>query len=393
MTLLIPQGTEPGVYQVRLNVTYREMTVRAEEESQALTASLRVARPPELVMTLIGPGSVEPGEPFTVTVVLRNSGEAELTVDGVEVSAYGASPVSQFWPAPGLIRPGGVARIEVDLVAQSEDVVVAVTARYSHLAGSSAVQETVRISGEAPEPRLYVEAEPTSLLPGSESRVRLVLRNSGDAEAGSVEVTLIPRAGLSLVGASRASVGDIPPGGEAELEVSLLPSEEAVSYWLDLAVRYSTERGERAENLSVGFSREEGAALDLLSVSAQREEEGLKVRGILVNLGNREAGSILVEVESGGCVGSTFLGDVGPGESAGFSVRCSGEPGDSVSVRVSYERRPGERVSLEGSAAVPAEEEAEAEATEGGGAGLEAVVLAGLLGFVLGGAVFRRRRG
>ncbi len=348
--LYVPASARPGRYNFTLELNYTEVRVERfrvvrETREEEVSFLLALRQGPEVRMVISPPESAEEGEIFKVWLVLDNVGSEQIALQSLRVTSPNAEVLTQDLGSPGQLAPGESLTREVYVRAprDSPDECVILIASATYAVGGEARTDeaTVSIPLSPHKFRFSVDVDRSSLTPGEENEVTIFIRNVGSAAAEDVEVSVGASEGLTVVGPSEFWLGDIPPGGEAAIEVDLLPIGSLQAYTIALTI--SPSDGE-PDAVTVGFSSSEMGNVSIASLKAEYDGEKLKVRGVLANLGSGTARYVNVSLTSGPCRGeSNYIGDLDSGETSGFYLSCeaslAGE--EEVTVSAYYQASPG----------------------------------------------------
>ncbi|MFO7168260.1 MAG: NEW3 domain-containing protein [Chloroflexota bacterium] len=246
-----PANVPSGDY--RFTVLARAGSVQAQLPI-SLTVQDRV--PPRLTLTSELPTlRGQPGTTFRFNVTLKNEGDDDTDVQ------LAATPPNGFFvtfrlsgqEVTSVPLPAGESKT-VSVEAQASDEVQAGTYPFSVQANSETSNAEIRLAAEvvgrpdlalaAPDGRLSGEATI-----GSETPIKLQLRNNGTAPVRGIELTSSAPTGWS-VEFSPSSVEELAPGQQIDVTANLRPAERAVAG--DYVVTFTARPAEGASK-SVEF--------------------------------------------------------------------------------------------------------------------------------------------
>lgn len=355
----VPTRTPPGWYDFKVNLSYEIIDEDGKvvgKGSNEFTFSLEVKGRSSVDLTLTG--KVIKGESSTLYLVLRNIGKEDVHVTSIQMSASLIRILNPSVSGGSLLTPGSSVRYDfgafADKALNQDYDNIAVLVHYTSGGDEYTVSKVFSVplasrneeGGEA-SPSLVVTSAKHMLYAGIPNEVLLTVKNVGDEVARKVKLQLSSQT-VTVLGPTLFDLGDMDPGSSKEIGLKLLPSEDTKSYRLSISFSYMEKEDDEdiTKQLSteVGFGRIEEARIVISSLEASYSGGKLRVRGNLANVGNRRADNINATIESGVCVGtSTYLGELGNGESTGFSLSCpvaEGELPSKVSVLVKYLASP-----------------------------------------------------
>ncbi len=405
----IPAGAS-SAYRFRLKVNYDLMGIRPSvNNTDELEFSLKVEGASVVTFTLSG--KLIEGSSTVLKLNIHNSGSGSATITSVQVSASYSKVLNPMIQQMYQLPPGKTITYDIGAfvpkgVDKDEDIVV-VTVSYQSAGKSITVSKAFKLPIESnnensseESPYLSVKSDQDMLEAGALSKVNLVIENLGGEEARDVRLQLSSKT-VTIVGPSLHYLGDLAPGDSKQVTIELIPSEQAKSYELMLTFSYREyvegEDVEKQSTLTVGFGRREQAKIVISSLEGSYLNGRIRVRGLLANIGNREADHINVSMEGSNCFSSSYVGSLGDGESTGFSLTCSVEELKSpvkLKVKVRYLASPDKWEETYREITVEPPQTKTAQAQQAGGYNFYAVAVAAvagvLVGLVLGRVIFRR---
>ena len=248
LTFRIRAPGEEGIYFPEVWVSVRDgASVRYPIPVNVNSADL-IKRPALRVERTV-PASVDPGEPFNVTLTIHNDGQAaanDITVD-VNATSSGIAPQSaENYYIPKL-EAGGDAVLNLTFETDTSaplgltPILVTVDYRGADLAPSRQVATIgVPVVGSAEMGVASNRTEPARITGGDAVDLTIRLENTGTADAESVRATI---EGLSLPGSKEAFLGTIEPGNDGPAVFSL-EAAEAGEFDYTVVIRYTDDYGE-----------------------------------------------------------------------------------------------------------------------------------------------------
>ncbi len=397
-------------YKFKLRVNYDLMGASPSlNNTDELEFGLKVEGASTITFTLSG--NLLEGASTVLKLNIHNSGRGTATITSIQVSASYAKVLNPMIQQMYQLPPGKTITYDIGAlvpkgVDKDEDVVM-VSISYQSAGKSITLSKAFKIPIESSDqgsgeesPYLAVETDQDMLEAGALSKVNLVVKNLGGEEARDVRLQLNSKT-VTIVGPSLHYLGDLAPGDSESVEIELIPSEQAKSYELMLTFTYKEyvegEDVEKQTTLTLGFGRREQAKIVISSLEGSYLNGRVRVRGLLANIGNREADHINVSMEGSNCFSSSYVGSLGDGESTGFSLTCSVNELSSpikLKVKVRYLASPEKWEETYREITVEPPQAKTNQAQQAGGYNVYALAIAALagilVGLVLGRLIFKR---
>ena len=248
LTFRIRAPGEEGIYFPEVWVSVRDgENVRYPVPVNVNSAPL--IRRPALRVERTVPASVDPGDPFNVTLTIHNDGQATASdiAVGVNATSGGIAPRNaENYYIPEL-EAGGDAVLNLTFETDTSaplgltPILVTVDYRGADLAPSRQVATIgIPVVGKAEMGVASIRTEPARITAGETVDLTIRLENTGTADAESVRATI---EGLALPGSKEAFLGTIEPGNDGPAIFSLV-ADEAGEFGYTLVVRYTDDYGE-----------------------------------------------------------------------------------------------------------------------------------------------------
>jgi hypothetical protein len=248
VTFRIRAPGEEGIYFPEVWVSVRDGANVRYPVPVNVNSADRIKRPALRVERTV-PASVDPGEPFNVTLTIHNDGQAaanDITV-GVNATTGGIAPRSAENYYIPILEAGGDAVLNLSFETDTSaplgltPILVTVDYRGADLAPSREVATIgVPVVGSAEMGVASIRTEPARITVGDTVDLTIRLENTGTADAESVRATI---EGLALPGSKEAFLGTIEPGNDGPAIFSLSADEEG-EFGYTLVVRYTDDYGE-----------------------------------------------------------------------------------------------------------------------------------------------------
>ncbi len=242
LKLRVPAETKPGAYTliVRAKATDRALELPLRINVQE-AAAVKITAEPKLPVLR---GTPKSSFDFKVNVKNESSDDILANVSagiprGFQVTFKEGFGTQELTSIP--IKAGESKEISVDIKpsASANAGKYPVTFEVGNEKAKATTQLTLDISGQ-PSVTLSGENERLSgeVYAGREKRFTFVLRNSGTADARSVELSATPPSGWKVTFEPK-SIAGIVPNGEQKFEAIVVPSEKAVTGDYEFTVRAS----------------------------------------------------------------------------------------------------------------------------------------------------------
>lgn len=249
LTFLVRAPGEAGIYFPEVWVSVRGATGVRYPIPVNVNSAYALVKKPSLRVEKTVPASVDPGDPFNVTLTLHNDGQAsagEILV-GINATSRSITPkTSENYYIPEL-RPGEEVTLNLSFETDTNaplglmPVVVAIDYRGSDLAAfQQVVTIGIPIVGRADMGVAAIRTEPSRVTAGTTVDLTIRIENTGTADAKSVRATIDD---LDLSGTKEAFLGTIEPGNDGPAVFSLQAGREG-DYSYTLTIRYTDDYGE-----------------------------------------------------------------------------------------------------------------------------------------------------
>ncbi len=396
-------------YRFRLKVNYDIITPTPSlNETAEFEFTLKVEGTSIVSFSLSG--KLVEGESSVLKLQIHNSGSGEATITSVQVSASYSKVLNPMIQQMYKLPPGETIHYDIGAyvpkgIDKDEDIIL-VTVSYQSGGGSITLSKAFKLPIESSNgnnteesPFLSVESDRDMLEAGAVTPVKLTIKNLGAEKARDVKLQISSQT-VTVVGPSLYYLGDLNPGDIKEINMKLIPSEQVKSYQITLTFTYKEyvkgEDVEKQSTLTVGFGRSEQAKLAISSLEGSYTNKRIRIKGMLANIGNREAEHVNVSMEGDGCYTSSYIGSLGDGESTGFSLTCPISELKSplkLRVKVKYLASPDKWVDVFREITIEPPQEKVSQPQQSGFSveSLAISAVAGIIvGIILGRLIFRR---
>lgn len=248
LTFRIRAPGAEGIYFPEVWVRVRDATGVKYPIPVNVNSAYALIKKPALRVERSVPASVDPGDPFNVTLTLYNEGQASASDVSININASSRAitpKTSENYYIPKL-EPGEESVLsmmfETDINAPLGLQPVFVTIEYQNAARSMFRQvETVGIPivGRAEMGVASIRTEPTRITAGDQVDLTIRIENTGTADAKSVRATIDD---LDLSGTKEAFLGTIEPGNDGPAVFSLQTDREG-EFPYTLTIQYTDDYG------------------------------------------------------------------------------------------------------------------------------------------------------
>ncbi|MDN7025001.1 S-layer protein [Methanoculleus sp. FWC-SCC1] len=248
LTFLFRAPAEEGIYFPEVWIRVRGATDLKYPIPVNVNSQYALIKKPAIRIERSVPESVTPGDPFNLTLVLFNDGEAtagDVTVNANATtrSMTAATPQTYYFRE---IAPGEQKTIPMRFLTDTETELglqpVLITVAYRNADGN-VFRETstvgVPIQGRADLGIASVSTDPTRITVGDPIDLIIRVENSGTGDANSVRATID---GLPLPGGKEAFMGTIEPQNDAPAVFSLA-ADEAGTFDYTLTITFTDDFG------------------------------------------------------------------------------------------------------------------------------------------------------
>lgn len=273
LTFRIRAPGEEGIYFPEVWVSVRDgANVRYPIPVNVDSAYALIKRPALRVERTV-PASVDPGDPFNVTLTLHNDGEASANDISVNVNTTSGAITprdSENYYIPKL-EAGGESVLNLTFDTDTgaplglTPVLVTIDYRSADLAASRQVATIgIPVVGRAEMGIASIRTEPSRIASGDPVDLTIRLENTGTADAESVRATI---EGLSLPGSKEAFLGTIEPGNDGPAVFSL-EAGEAGAFDYTVVIRYTDDYGEHTVTQALNMTVAESNTLPAIAAVA-----------------------------------------------------------------------------------------------------------------------------
>ncbi|HOI57247.1 MAG: CARDB domain-containing protein [Methanoculleus sp.] len=273
LTFQIRAPGEEGLY-------FPEVWVRVRDGADVrypipvnVNSAYALIKKPALRVERTVPASVDPGDPFNVTLTIYNEGQASASDVFVSVNATsgGITPKNSENYYIAELRPGGESVLnltfETDTNAPLGLTPVLVTVDYRN-ADRTAFQQVatvgIPIIGRAEMGIASIRTEPSRITAGDQVDLTVRIENTGTADAGSVRATIED---LSLPGSKEAFLGTIEPGNDGPAVFALQADREG-EFPYTLTIQYTDDYGAHTTEQALSMTVAESDALPFFAAVA-----------------------------------------------------------------------------------------------------------------------------
>ncbi|MDI3507220.1 MAG: hypothetical protein PWR21_1255 [Methanoculleus sp.] len=273
LTFQVRAPGEEGIYFPEVWVSVRDATGARYPIPVNVNSAYALIKKPALRIEKTVPASVDPGDPFNVTLTLHNDGQASANDISVNVNATSGAIASQSaenYYIPKLEAGKDTVlnlTFETDTNAPLglEPVIVTVDYRNADTTPfRQAATIGIPIVGRAEMGVASIRTDPSRVTAGSQVDLTIRIENTGTADAKSVQATIED---LNLPGTKEAFLGTIEPGNDGPA-VFTLQADEAGAFDYILVIRYADDYGMHTTRQDLSLIVAEPDALPLLAAAA-----------------------------------------------------------------------------------------------------------------------------
>ncbi|HOI13137.1 MAG TPA: CARDB domain-containing protein [Methanoculleus sp.] len=249
LTFRIRAPGEEGIYFPEVWVSVRDGAAVRYPVPVNVNSAYALIKKPALRIERTVPASVDPGDPFNVTLTLHNDGQASASDISVSVNATSGAITprnSENYYIPEL-KAGEESVLNLTFETDTsaplglEQILVTIDYRGADLAASRQVATIgVPIVGRAEMGVASIRTEPARITAGDPVDLTIRLENTGTADAESVRATVED---LPLPGSKEAFLGTIEPGNDGPA-IFTLQADEAGEFGYTIVIRYTDDYGE-----------------------------------------------------------------------------------------------------------------------------------------------------
>lgn len=290
LTLKVPEGTEPGTYEIEVDLEYSYTNIlwigstRVDEDTDHVTRTVEVEvdDAPRFSIENVTT-DVRIGDRGSMAVTLTNTGSQ--TAEDVRLALESSSGQFLFGQAKadtsraGTLAPGENATLEYDVTVPPEasrrEYALTGTVQYTDPDGLPGVHQGLSVGVKPlPEQTFAVETTESTLRVGEEGEFRGAVTNTGPEPVRDVVVQYADESTTSIVPVERSvAVGDLDQGASADfvLPLEVTSSGKAVTHSLDLAVTYRTADNEKRAYRDVNAVATVGERRDQFGVVVEND--------------------------------------------------------------------------------------------------------------------------
>ncbi|WP_214020035.1 COG1361 S-layer family protein [Methanoculleus sp.] len=249
LTFRIRAPGEEGIYFPEVWVRVRDGAGVRYPVPVNVNSAYALAKIPALRVERTVPASVDPGDPFNVTLILRNDGQASANDISVDVNATSGAITPRNAENYYIPKLEAGKESVLNLTFETDTgaplgltpILVTVDYRGADLAAFRQVATIgIPIVGRAEMGIASIRTEPSRITAGNPVDLTIRLENTGTADAESVRATIED---LPLPGSREAFLGTIEPGNDGPA-VFALQADEAGEFDYTLVIRYTDDYGE-----------------------------------------------------------------------------------------------------------------------------------------------------
>lgn len=250
LTFRIRAPGEEGIYFPEVWVRVRDGAGVRYPVPVNVNSAYALIKKPVLRLERAVPASVDPGDPFNVTLILHNDGQASASDISVDVNATSGAITPRNSENYYIPKLGAGEESVLNLTFETDTgvplgltpVIVTVDYRGANLAAFRQVATIgIPIVGRAEMGIASIRTEPARITAGDPVDLTIRLENTGTADAESVRATIED---LPLPGSKEAFLGTIEPGNDGPAVFALQADEEGV-FDYTLVIHYTDDYGER----------------------------------------------------------------------------------------------------------------------------------------------------
>ncbi|MDV2480765.1 S-layer protein [Methanoculleus sp. Wushi-C6] len=248
ITFRIRAPGEEGIYFPQVWVRVRDATGVRYPVPVNVNSAHALTRRPALRVERTVPASVDPGDPFSITLTIVNEGQASAGDVAVRINTTSGAltlrdPENYYIPE---LRPGEASVLNLTFETDTAvplgltPVLVGIEYRSADLATfRQAATIGIPVVGRAVMGIAAVRTEPARIAAGSTVDLTIRLENTGTANAESVRATVDE---IPLPGTKEAFLGTIEPGNDAPA-VFALEADRAGTFDYVLTIEYADDYG------------------------------------------------------------------------------------------------------------------------------------------------------
>lgn len=273
VTFLIRAPGEEGIYFPEVWVSVRDAASVRYPVPVNVNSAYALAKIPALRVERTVPPSVDPGDPFNVTLTIVNDGQASASDVSVRINATTDAitlrdPENYYIPE---LRPGEASVLnltfETDTAAPLGLTPVLVGIEYRNVDLTTFRQSAtigIPIIGRAAMGIAAVRTDPARISAGSPVDLTIRLENTGTADAESVRATI---SDIELPGTKEAFLGTIEPGNDAPA-VFALQADRAGTFDYTLTIEYTDDYGAHTTRQALQMVVAERDAVPAIAITA-----------------------------------------------------------------------------------------------------------------------------
>lgn len=350
ITLKVPEGTEPGTYEIDVDLEYSYTDIlwigstRVDEDTERVTRTVEVEVDDAPRFSIENATTdVRIGDQGSMAVTLANTGSQ--TAEDVRLALESSSGKFLFGQSQAdmsrvaTLKPDENATLEYDVTVPPEaslrEFSLSGTVQYTDPDGMPGVHNGLSIGVRPlPEQTFDVETTESTLRIGEEGELRGTVTNTGPEPVQDVVVQYADESTTSIVPVeTKVAVGDLEPGASTDfvLPLEVTTSGKAVTHSLDLAVTYRNEDNEKRAYKDVNAAAAVDERRDQFGVVVENETiqagEDRTIEATITNQLDEEVSNVDVKLfvddplDSGDDEG--YIESLSPGKSRTVTLELS----------------------------------------------------------------------
>ncbi|MDR5656684.1 NEW3 domain-containing protein [Halodesulfurarchaeum sp. HSR-GB] len=350
LTLKVPEGTEPGTYEIDVDLEYSYTDIlwigstRVDEDTEQVTRTVEVEVDDAPRFSIENATTdVRIGDQGSMAVTLANTGSQ--TAEDIRLALESASGKFLFGQAQAdtsrveTLEPGENATLGYDVTvppgASLREFSLAGTVQYTDPDGLPGAQEGLSVGVRPlPEQTFDVETTESTLRIGEEGELRGTVTNTGPEPVQDVVVQYADESTASIVPVeTKIAVGDLEPGASTDfaLPLEVTTSGKAVTHSLDLAVTYRNADNEKRAYKDVNAAAAVDERRDQFEVVVEDETiqagEDRTIEATITNQLDEEVSNVDVKLFVDDPLDSAddegYIGSLSPGASRTVTLELS----------------------------------------------------------------------
>ena len=263
LLMTIPAGTEPGTYEIEVELEYKHTSVYSlpsgavndQDRTETETVEITVDDAPRFDVESVS-SDVRVGDRGSIAVTVANTGSQPA--ENVRMTLESSSSKFLFGESSaGTTRaesldPGENTTLRYDVMVRPEasvrEFALSGIVRYTDPDGIQGVDRDLSAGVTPSEEQTFaIESADSTLRVGEDGELHGTITNTGPVAADDVVVQFADQSATLIPVESSVAIGSLEPGADASfvLPVEVTTSGKAVDRSIDLAVRYRNEDGEQ----------------------------------------------------------------------------------------------------------------------------------------------------